>query len=119
MHPGRGGWTWYTGSASWMARAGLESILGITRRGSAIVLDPCIPSSWPGFTVTMRHGNATYEIAVENPEHRCRGIAEVELDGKPVDAKEIPLVDDGAAHVVRAVIGAASGAAVTSTRRGR
>src|SRR6185436_5115146 len=66
-HAGRGGWTWYTGSAAWMARAGLESILGVTRRGATLALNPCIPSSWPGFTVTLRHGKSRYEIAVENP----------------------------------------------------
>ncbi|MEO6461994.1 MAG: carbohydrate-binding protein, partial [Candidatus Eisenbacteria bacterium] len=117
MHPGRGGWTWYTGSASWMARAGFESILGITRRGAGIALDPCIPSSWPGFTIMLRHGRSRYEIQVENPLRRCRGLGEVELDGKPVDPQAIPLVDDGATHVVRAVIGSKSGAALPVGRR--
>jgi len=119
MHAGRGGWTWYTGSASWMARAGLEAILGVTRRGSELALNPCIPTSWPGFTVQLRHGRSVYEIQVENPLRRCRGLAEVELDGKPVDPQAIPLVDDGGTHVVRAVIGSRTGAAVSATRRTR
>jgi cyclic beta-1,2-glucan glucanotransferase len=104
-HVGRGGWTWYTGSSSWMYRAGLESILGIERRGSFLSIDPCIPAFWPGFSAVVRFGAARYEIAVENPEHRCSGVAEVELDGKAVDPSAIPLRDDGRKHSVRAVIG--------------
>jgi cyclic beta-1,2-glucan synthetase len=104
-HAGRGGWTWYTGSAGWMYRAGLESLLGLQRRGDAFEVAPCIPAEWPGYSMVWRFGRTRYEIVVENPEHRCRGIAEVECDGVPVDPRAIPLVDDGAAHQVRVVIG--------------
>jgi cyclic beta-1,2-glucan synthetase len=104
-HAGRGGWTWYTGSASWMYRAGLESILGVQRKGARLSLAPCIPAAWPSWTVRLRNGASTWEIHFENPEHRCRGVAEVELDGREVDAENIPFVDDGKAHWVRAVIG--------------
>ena len=74
-HAGRGGWTWYTGAAGWMYRAGLESILGLRRRGSTFEIDPCIPSSWPEYAIVWRFGRTRYEIAVSNPERRCRGIA--------------------------------------------
>lgn len=104
-HPGRGGWTWYTGSAGWLYRAGLESILGIRRRGETFTIDPCIPSSWPGFQVRWRYGRSVYEIVVENPHRRCRGIEGVEVDGVEVDPLEVPLVDDGLVHRVRAVLG--------------
>ncbi len=104
-HAGRGGWTWYTGSAAWMHRAGLESILGLRRRGSTFEMDPCIPSSWPDYAIVWRFGRTRYEIAVSNPERRCRGIAEAELDGVPVDSGAIPLVDDGGTHQVRVVLG--------------
>jgi len=104
-HVGRGGWTWYTGSASWMYRAGLESILGIERRGGTLAVNPCIPFAWGGFSVVLRFGGSRYEIAVENPEHRCRGVALAELDGVGVDPGAIPLRDDGRTHRVRAVIG--------------
>ncbi len=104
-HPGRGGWTWYTGSAGWMYRAGLESILGLRRRGSSFEMDPCIPSSWPRYEIVWRFGRTRYEIAVSNPERRCRGIAEAALDGAAVDPRAIPLVDDGGAHQVRLVLG--------------
>ena len=104
-HAGRGGWTWYTGSAAWMYRTGLESILGIERRGSSFALNPCIPFSWPSFSVVLRFGASRYEITVENPQNRCRGISEVMLDGIEVDPSMIPLRDDGGTHHVRAVIG--------------
>ncbi|HET7295284.1 MAG TPA: carbohydrate-binding protein, partial [Vicinamibacteria bacterium] len=104
-HAGRAGWTWYTGSAGWMYRAGLESILGLRRHGSSFEVEPCIPSSWPGYSIAWRFGQARYEITVENPERRCRGVAEAELDGAPVDPRAIPLVDDGGSHQVRLVLG--------------
>jgi cyclic beta-1,2-glucan synthetase len=105
-HPGRGGWTWYTGSAGWLYRAGLESILGLKRRGGVFQIDPCIPSSWPEYTVVWRFGRTRYEITVANPEKRCRGIGAAELDGSSVDPLAIPLVDDGATHQVSIVLGA-------------
>jgi cyclic beta-1,2-glucan synthetase len=104
-HAGRAGWTWYTGSAGLMYRAGLESILGLRRGGSTFEMDPCIPSSWLDYTIAWRFGRTRYEIAVSNPDRRCRGIAEAELDGAPVDPCSIPLDDDGGTHKVRLVLG--------------
>jgi cyclic beta-1,2-glucan synthetase len=117
-HAGRGGWTWYTGSAGWMYRAGLESILGLRRHGERFELDPCIPSAWPEYSIDWRYGRTTYAISVTNPERRCRGIAEAELDGVPVDPAAIPLVDDGAAHRVRAVLGRPRHSAPRTARHG-
>jgi cyclic beta-1,2-glucan synthetase len=104
-HAGRGGWTWYTGSAGWIYRAGLESILGLKRHGASFELDPCIPTAWPEYSIFWRFGRTAYEISVSNPARRCRGIAEAELDGNPVDPAAIPLVDDGSPHRVRVVVG--------------
>jgi len=106
-HIGRGGWTWYTGSAALMYRVGLESILGLRRRGDSFVVAPCIPGSWGGFRVRWRHGKTDYEIRVDNPGHASRGIAEAVLDGAPVDARSIPLVDDGAVHRLQVTMGEA------------
>ena len=105
-HRGRGGWTWYTGSAGWMYRAALEGILGLERRGAFFRLNPCIPSSWPTYFIEWRFGRTHYSIVVENPERRCGGVAGVELDGSPADPAAIPLVDDGREHRVRVVLGA-------------
>ena len=104
-HAGRGGWSWYTGSAGWMYRAGLESILGLRRRGETFVIDPCIPSSWPEFGIVWRFLDSRYEITVGNPSRLCRGVAAATLDGARVDAGAIPLVNDGATHTVQIVLG--------------
>lgn len=61
-HRGHAGWTWYTGAAGWMYQCGVEWILGVQRRGSRLLLNPCIPSDWPGFQVTYRYGSATYQL---------------------------------------------------------
>jgi cyclic beta-1,2-glucan synthetase len=109
-HVGRGGWTWYTGSAAWMQRAGVESILGLRIEGGTMRLDPCIPKSWPGFEMAFRHGSSRYEIGVENPDGVQRGVAFAELDGVTVAARplSIALRDDGAVHQLRVRLGAAS-----------
>ena len=104
-HAGRGGWSWYTGSAGWMYRAGLESILGLRRRGKTFVVDPCIPSSWPEYRIAWRFLDSRYEITVSNPMRRCRGVATATLDGAPVDAGAIPLLNDGGTHTVQIVLG--------------
>jgi cyclic beta-1,2-glucan synthetase len=105
-HVGRGGWTWYTGSAGWMYRAGLEWILGVRLRGSRLVIDPCIPRAWPGFTIAFRHRSSRYDITVENPRAVNRGVESIALDGARLDVdKGIPLDDDGRAHEVRVVLG--------------
>jgi cyclic beta-1,2-glucan synthetase len=97
---GRGGWTWYTGSASWMYRVGLESILGFTRRGDTLRIDPCVPESWPEIGIEYRFGAATYAITVLRPADVRRAGAEVSLDGRMLDGASIPLRDDGARHEV-------------------
>ncbi len=116
-HAGRGGWTWYTGSASWMYRAGLESILGLRRLGAVFEVEPCIPSSWPEYAIVWRFGRSRYEIRVSNPERRCRGVAQAEMDGVPVDSRAIPLTDDGRTHQVRLVLGDPKGVAPAAARR--
>jgi cyclic beta-1,2-glucan synthetase len=104
-HTGRGGWTWYTGSASWMYRAGLESILGFELRGERLRIEPCIPRSWRGYEMSYRRGRTRYSIKVENPSGISRGVAEVWLDDVLQPTFEIPLADDGKTHQVRVVLG--------------
>jgi cyclic beta-1,2-glucan synthetase len=105
LHAGRGGWSWYTGSAGWMYRAGLESILGLRRRGETFVVDPCVPSSWSESSISWQHRSTKYEIVVTNPSRVWKGVMSAELDGAPVNHLAIPLVDDGATHNVRIVLG--------------
>ena len=105
-HVGRGGWTWYTGAAGWLYRAGLEWILGFHKQGEALRIDPCIPRDWKHYTITYRHGGAVYRISVENPNGVCRGVTRINLDGA-VLAKDalVPLLDDGSEHRVEVVLG--------------
>jgi len=118
-HVGRGGWTWYTGSAGWLYRAGIEWVLGVRQHGGRLAIDPCIPAAWPGFTVTFRCGSARYDIAVENPSGICRGVATLELDGVGRDERSgIPLIDDGHVHRVRVVMGTTPPPTPATTGRG-
>jgi cyclic beta-1,2-glucan synthetase len=104
-HVGRGGWTWYTGSAGWMYRAGVEGILGFRLRGTTLFMDPCIPRAWPGFELSFRYHSTRYEIKVENPRGACRGVQSAEMDGKAVRAgAPILLTDDATVHRIRIVL---------------
>ena len=106
-HVGRGGWTWYTGSAGWMQRAGVESILGLRLRGDVLELDPCIPKAWPGFEMTLRYRSARYEIVVENPDAVGRGIVSAQADGTAIVERPLclKLRDDGVSHHVLVRLG--------------
>ncbi|MHB1059148.1 MAG: GH36-type glycosyl hydrolase domain-containing protein [Rhodanobacter sp.] len=109
-HVGRGGWTWYTGSAGWLYRAGLEAVLGFHKQSDRLRIDPCIPRDWPGFRIAYRHRGkqhvTLYEIDVQNPNHVCGGVTRIELDGQTLTASDaLPLVDDGKTHQLRVVLG--------------
>jgi cyclic beta-1,2-glucan synthetase len=106
-HRGRGGWTWYTGSAAWTYRLGLEAVLGVRLRGGKLHIDPCIPATWREYRVTILAGSARYEVSVRNPEGVCRGVSELRLDGAIRDDPLIPLADDGRFHLVEVRLGAA------------
>ncbi len=102
---GMGGWTWYTGSAGWMYRLGIEAILGITRTGAMLNINPCIPSVWSGFKVEYRVGRTHYQINVENPNKINRGVRQMMLDGILLPGSQVPLVEDGKTHEVQVVMG--------------
>jgi cyclic beta-1,2-glucan synthetase len=75
------------------------------RHGASFSLQPCIPSSWPAFSIQWRFGRTRYSIHVENPERCCRGVASARLDGDPVDPDAIPCLDDGRQHELRVLLG--------------
>jgi len=106
-HGGRGGWTWYTGSSGWMYRAGLESMLGFYVEGNRLRLAPCIPAGWRSFDVTYRYGAASYKLSVDNSAGAGRSVTALQLDGKELNpgVDHIDLIDDGAVHELRAVLG--------------
>ena len=103
-HNGRGGWTWYTGSAAWMYRVGIEGLLGLTLNRGALHIDPCIPRHWPRYEAVLRTLQADIQIVVENPEAVTHGVRVMELDGEPVQ-RDIPFAEAVGAHVVRVVLG--------------
>jgi cellobiose phosphorylase len=102
---GQGGWTWYTGSSGWMYRIWIEEILGFKLRGNTLRVDPTMASDWESFTLRYRRRKANYQIHVENPNHVCRGVAFVELDGQRLSTLDIRLVDEPGEHTVRVVLG--------------
>ena len=106
-HVGRGGWTWYTGSAGWLQRAGVESLLGLRFRGAFLSVNPCIPKAWDKYEATVKYRTARYSISVENPSGVSRGVLfasvdEVEIVERPL---LVALLDDGGPHQVNVRLG--------------
>ena len=101
----RGGWTWYTGSAAWMYRLGLEAILGFRKVGMSLRMDPVIPPAWDGFEIRYQYGSTVYHIQVRNPQHVARNVREILVDGQLLEQDFIPLVDDQQEHYVVVVMG--------------
>ena len=88
QHPGRGGWTWYTGSASWAYKTGIENILGIRKQGSHLTLDPRVPTEWQQFTIRYRYGSAMYIIKYERTSQPSPNLTTIDL------------LDDGQTHEI-------------------
>ena len=105
-HTGRGGWTWYTGSASWLYRVGVEAILGFHLRGDKLAIAPKIANHWAEFTIRYRYRTTRYEIQVTNPDRVEYGVRSATLDGQPIDPREIALVDDQQPHIIEVILGA-------------
>jgi cellobiose phosphorylase len=104
-HTGNGGWTGYTGSAGWMYRLGIEAILGISRVGNMLKINPCIPRDWPDYKLTYRFGSTHYSISVKNPDGVNQGIQQVLMDGDVLTDSNIPLLNDGKQHDVQVLMG--------------
>jgi cyclic beta-1,2-glucan synthetase len=94
---GRGGWTWYTGSASWMYRLGIEMILGLQRVGDHLKINPSVPGDWKEFQVNYRFGKSLYQVLVKKQSDKS---AKITIDGKALEDNLIPLKDDGQTHEV-------------------
>jgi cellobiose phosphorylase len=101
-HIGRGGWTWYTGSAGWMYRLIVESLLGLHRTGHLLRIAPCLPAEWSGYRMQYRYGETTYRIDVRRD--RAAVATQVRLDGQMCARGEIALVDDLHEHRVDIVL---------------
>ena len=121
-HAGRGGWTWYTGSAGWLYRAGLEWILGFRLRENRLTLAPCVPASWPEFKIDYLHRGANHTTAyaiVAGQKNDAHAVAHLSVDGVEVAGNVVELVDDGARHSIqltwRSATAAADSAATPSS----
>jgi cellobiose phosphorylase len=99
-HTGRGGWTWYTGSAGWMYRLLIETLLGVNREGDRLRLAPRMPRTWRSYRVRYRHGRTLYRITFTAVAADARPAELVLLDGRPIAGTTVPLSDDGAEHTV-------------------
>lgn len=103
-HTGRGGWTWYTGSAAWFSQVALRGVLGLRTVAEDgvrfLLIDPCIPKDWDRYELTYRFGTSDYEITVENPRGVNRGVSHLTVDGRRIDGARVELADDSATHVV-------------------
>jgi cyclic beta-1,2-glucan synthetase len=117
-HTGRGGWTWYTGSAGWMYRLALESLLGLRVEANKLHLVPCLPAGWPGFSLRYRYCETSYTIAVVQSVETS-GPMRVTVDGMPQSDGVVTMVDDHQEHAVQVKLGGvppANIAAVASPR---
>jgi len=102
---GRGGWTWYTGSAQWLHRVATHWILGLRPQAEGLLVDPAIPAAWEGFTVRRRFRSALYHIEVKNPHHVNHGVRSLHVDGRPLAGQLIPAFEDGKTHRVEVLMG--------------
>ena len=100
-YPGRGGWTWYTGSSAWLWRFGIEALLGLRRSGEELILDPCIPGTWPGFSAKIIIQGAPTHVEVLNPNGSCHGVRALQVGGRTIESNRIAL---GAAAGQRIIV---------------
>ncbi|MHB8963501.1 MAG: GH36-type glycosyl hydrolase domain-containing protein [Saccharofermentanales bacterium] len=101
---GRGSWSWYTGSAQWLHRVATYWILGIRPEKEGLLIDPCIPAGWEGYSVIRKFRGAKYRIGVANPHGRTTGITSLTVDGVPIEGHIVPVFGDGRTHVAEAVM---------------
>lgn len=104
-HLGRGGWTWYTGSAGWMYRLLVETLLGVNIEGDRLRLHPIMPSAWTGFKVHYRYRQTTYHIAFTRVDPKSADASRLSLDGNEIPGMVLPLADDRLEHSVEAKVG--------------
>ena len=103
--PGEGKNSWLTGTAAWTFTAISQFILGIRPQLDGLVVDPCVPADWDGFTCTRKYRGATYEITVSNPDGVEKGIRSMTANGAPVSGNMLPIAEAGSTVEVQVVMG--------------
>ena len=101
---GRGGWTWYTGSASWMYKAGIQYILGLEIENGMLRIEPCIEKDWKEYSVKYKYENTIYNIKVKNPNSKNTGVSEFYLNGNKIEEKSIKLVDNKSINEIEIIM---------------
>lgn len=102
---GRGGWSWYTGSSQWLHRVATNFILGVRPELEGLIVDPCIPEEWEGFTYKRQFRGSKYIIKVNNSAHVSKGIKEIYVDDKLIQKNIIPAFSDNKEHIVKVIMG--------------
>ena len=97
--------SWLSGTAAWMYLTGTQYILGIRPMYGGLMISPCIPRNWQGVRATRRFRRAAYEIEVSNPDHVCKGVRRMSVDGKVIEGNVAPIFGDEAVHHIQAVLG--------------
>ncbi|MEM0377061.1 MAG: hypothetical protein QXI90_04750, partial [Thermofilum sp.] len=97
--------SWLTGTAAWSLVAITQWILGVRPHYDGLLIDPCIPSDWPGFKVTRWFRGAKYVIEVRNEERVCKGVKQIYVDGVPIEGNIVPAFSDGRTHHVLVIMG--------------
>ena len=101
---GRGGWTWYTGSSSWMLRAGIEYILGLKIENKVLSIEPCISSEWKEYSIRYKYETTIYNIKVKNPNNKNTGVEKFILNGSEIEDKKIRIQDDGKVYDIEIIM---------------
>lgn len=101
---GRGGWTWYSGSASWMYEAGIKYILGLHIEKQVLSIKPCIPSTWKEYTIRYKWKNTIYHIRVGNPNGKCTGVSSFKVNGNEIPEKQITLTENGGVYNIEVIM---------------
>lgn len=102
---GRGGWTWYTGSASWFYKAGIEYILGLKIEEGILSIKPCIPKEWKEYKIRYEYKTSVYNITVKNPnESEENVVKEFYVDGQKIEEKGVKLIDNGRIYEIEVVL---------------
>ena len=97
---GRGGWTWYTGSSSWMYETGIKYLLGLRIQKGILHMEPCIPNNWKEYSIKYQYGNSRYHIQVNNPNGKITGVTTFKVNGEEIVEKQIALNNSGGIYKI-------------------
>lgn len=101
---GRGGWTWYTGSSSWMYKAGIEYILGLKIENEILKIEPSIPKEWKEYSIRYEYKTSIYNIKVKNPNGKNIGVERFIVNGEEIDKKSVKLIDNGKINEIEVIM---------------